>query len=327
VRAWLAGVEHRLEARTELANFVLFQSLFCLGLLLQIGIHFREQLTFLLRHRAFEALLDLPASDTMRAVLLGKLEVPELGTLAFCAVGAVLLISLLGAALGYRVRLLLAVALAAYFLYFGQILELGYVRRKANLIPLILLILLMSPDLRRCRPFEKLRSLRLPDPDSTPAWPLVLVKLTLASAYFAAGLSKLRNTGWSWARGDVIQASLLEQGIAKDLPLAMWIAEHHGLCRMASVGTLVFELGFWTVLFLPRFGALFALAGLAFHAAIQLSMGIPYLTYWGLAYLVFLDLALIRWCLRRADAVWRRSSWRGPGPARRDGVRLRTTGG
>jgi hypothetical protein len=323
MRTWLAEVERRLQARTELGNFVLFQSLFCLGLLLQIGIHFREQLDFLLRRRAFEALLDLPASDTMRAVLLGKLEVPELGTLAFCAVGAVLLLSLLGAVLGYRVRLLLAVALAACFLYFGQILELGYVRRKANLIPLILLILLMSPDLRRCRPLEMLRSLRRPDPRSTPVWPLVLVKVTLASAYLAAGLSKLRNTGWSWARGDVIQASLLEQGIAKDLPLAMWIAEHHGLCRMVSVGTLVFELGFWTVLFVPRFGVLFALAGIAFHASIQLSMGIPYLTYWGLAYLVFVDVALVRWCLRQGDAFRGRGSSKGGALD----LHLRATGG
>ena len=313
---WLERIDGWFQARTELANLGLFIWLFCTGLLLQTVIHFPEQLDFLLRRAAFDAQLDLTPSYLRRAPLLGLVEIPELGPLGFGLAGAVLVAGLLAAALGVRARLLLAIALAAYFVYFGQILELGYVRRKTNIIPFILLILLMAPDLRRCRPsvwLAALRRIRQPEPGSmpprsTPVWPLVLIKLLLASSYLTAGLSKIRNTGWSWAGGEVLQANLLERGLASDLPLALWMAGQPALCQLASVAALVFELGFWTVLLVPRFGPLYALAGIGFHAGIELFMGIDYLKYWGLAYLVFVDLALIRWCVRNLGAIRRGKS-------------------
>lgn len=176
---WLRAAERWLRTPTERANFALFQGLFCAALALQILIHFREQLDFLARRAKFDAALDLPVPYLQHAPLLGIFHVPELGPPAFCVVGAVLVAALLGAGLGYRARLLLALSLVAYFLYFGQILELGYVRRKTNGIPFILLILLLSPDLSRRTPTEVLRGIRRPGEIWTPAWPLVLVKLFL----------------------------------------------------------------------------------------------------------------------------------------------------
>lgn len=305
---WLERTEGWFHARTELANLALFVSLFCAGLLLQTLIHFPEQLDFLTRRAAFEAQLEMTPSYLRQAPLLGLASVPELGRLGFVLAGAVFGAGLLGATLGVRTRLLLVVALVMFFIYFGQILELGYVRRKTNLIPFILLILAMAPDLRRCGPsvwLARLRRIRQPDPSSTPVRPLTLVKFVLAWSYFSSGLSKIRNTGGSWASGDVLQASLAERALASDLPLALWLAGQPLLCQLASIVTLVFELGFWTVLLLPRFGPVYALAGLGFHTTIGLFMGIHYLTYWGLAYLVFIDLALIRWCVKRLDAIRR----------------------
>lgn len=305
---WLERTEGRLQAQTELANLALFVSLFCAGLLLQTLIHFPEQFDFLIRRAAFDAQLDMTPSYLRQAPLLGLASVPGLGRLGFVLAGAVCGASLLGAALGVRARLLLVVALVMFFMYFGQIVELGYVRRKTNLIPFILLILALAPDLRHCRPsvwFAALRRIRQPDPSSTAAWPLVLIKFVLAWSYFSSGLSKIRNTGWSWASGDVLQASLAERALASDLPLALWLAGQPALCQLASLVTLIFELGFWTVLLLPRFGPLYALAGLGFHVTIELSMGIHYLTYWGLAYLVFIDVAMIRWCIEKLDVIRR----------------------
>lgn len=296
--AWPSRAERWFQTRTELANLALFQTLFCGGLALQILVHFREQLEFLHRRRAFEAVLDLRGAYGAAPPLLGLVQVPELGATASCVVGGVLVASLVGAALGVRARLLVGVALATWFLYFGQIQELDYVRRKANLLPFVLWILLMAPGLGGTGPRAAARALRSPGSETTPVWPLVLVKLTLASAYFAAGVSKLLNTGWSWAGGDVLRANLAEQAIAKDLPLAAWLAGQPELCALASVATLALELGFWTVLFVPRLGPLYAVAGLSLHAGIQLSMGIPYLKYWGLVYLVFVDLAVLRWLLQ-----------------------------
>lgn len=305
---WLGRTEGWLQARTELGNLALFVSLFCAGLLLQTLINFPEQLDFLVRRAAFDAQLDMTPSYLRQAPLLGLASVPELGRLGFVLAAAVFGASLLGAALGVRARLLVVVALVMFFVYFGQILELGYVRRKTNLIPFILLILVMAPDLRRCSPsvwFAALRRIRQPDPSSTPAWPLVLIKVLLAWSYLSSGLSKIRNTGWSWASGEVLQANLAERALASDPPLALWLAAKPALCQLASIVTLVFEFGFWTVLLLPSFGPLYALAGLGFHAGIELTMGIHYLKYWGLAYLVFVDLALIRWCVGKLDAIRR----------------------
>lgn len=305
---WLQRTVGWFRAQTELANLALFVSLFCAGLFLQTLIHFPEQLDFLVRRAAFDAQLDMTPSYLRQAPLLGLANVPGLGRLGFVLAGAVFGASLLGAALGVRTRLLVVVALVMFFIYFGQILELSYVRRKTNLIPFILLILAVAPDLRRCRPsvwFAALRRIRQPDPILTPAWPLMLVKFVLAWSYFSSGLSKIRNTGWSWASGDVLQASLAERALANDLPLALWLAGQPVLCQLASIVTLVFEFGFWTVLLLPRFGPLYALAGLGFHVTVELSMGIQYLKYWGLAYLVFVDLAMIRWCVHKLDAVRR----------------------
>lgn len=298
--------EGRLQTRTELGNLALFVTLFCGCLLLQTLIHFPEQLDFLARRAVFDAQLDMAPSYLRHAPLLGLASVPELGRRGFVLAGVVFGASLLGAALGFRTRLLVAIALVMFFVYFGQILELGYVRRKTNLVPFILLILVMTPDLGRCSPsawLAPLRRIRQPDPSSTPAWPLVLVKVLLAGSYLASGLWKIRNTGWSWANGTVLQANLAERALASDLPVALWLASKPELCHLASIATLAFELGFWTVLLVPGFGPLYAIAGLTFHAGTQVFMGIHYLTYWGLAYLVFVDLALIRWCAGKLDSI------------------------
>lgn len=300
---WLRAAERWLHTPTERGNLALFQGLFCGALAFQILLHFPEQLDFLHRRAAFDDALGLPVPYLQHAPLLGIVEVPALGPLAFCLVGAVLVAALLGAGFGARARLLLAVSLVAYFLYFGQILELGYVRRKTNPIPFLLLILLLAPELCRNTPAAVLRGLRHPGRYEAPAWPLVLVKLFLGLAYLAAGVSKLRNTGWSWANGDVLQANLLEHAISSDQTLALWMAGRPALCQATSIGTLVFELGFWTVLLLPRYGVWYGLAGLGFHSGIQLVMGIPYVQYWALAYLVFVDLPLLRRILGRRGVL------------------------
>ena len=57
---------------------------------------------------------------------------------------------------------------------------------------------------------------------------------------------------------------------AVTFPLGIWVAEHHTIAVMLSVGTIAFELGFVASLFLPRWKTAFFAAALAFHVGLHI---------------------------------------------------------
>ena len=171
-------------------------------------------------------------------------------------------------------------ALIAYFFYFNPIMSLAYIQRKTNLIPLVLLILLLSPGLSQ------------PLTQPTPIWPLWLVKAALAQIYLSAGVQKLRRSGWQWSDGNSLQAYLVEHYLWGDTPAAWWLAQRLWLCRWISRLTLIFEVSFGLILVFPALTPLYVVGGLLFHLATGLTMRIHYLIYLGPVYLVFLAEAL-----------------------------------
>ena len=289
-----------LKRETEAADLALFQFLFCSALGLQLLLHFQEQLEFYNRYPLFRDQLALLGRFGRYAFVEGIVEVPALSPWGFSIAGISLILSLFTTAFGYRARAFLILALFSYFAYFGQILPL--VSKKTNSIPFVLLILACAPGIDRFRPGFVWSQLRATEPQRCPAWPLTLVKLFLAATYFSAGLNKLLNSGPGWVKGDAFRAALVEHYLSMDISAGFWLAQYPSLCGLFSLAILLFELTFPLVLFSRPFGYFYALVGLGFHVGVRLTLGINYLTYFALAYVVFLDAGLVRAAIAKVGA-------------------------
>ena len=256
----------------------MFLILFCVGLAATLIVNFRDQ--FLYFRTAPQRLYGRPPG------LLGWLPAPSLSSGQFWIAGAVLIVSLLGVAAGVVPHLLLAIALVCHFVYFNPITSLAYVQRKANLAWVVLLILLVSPALDR------------PLREPAPQWPIVLAKIALAQMYLAAGVQKLRRTGWRWCSGGSLQAYLVEHYLWGDMTWAFRVARSAWLCRILSTGVLAFELTFILIVIVPGLTWWYVMAGVAFHAGTAAVMRIDYWKYVAPVYLVFVTapaLQLVNW--------------------------------
>ena len=109
-------------------------------------------------------------------------------------------------------------------------------------------------------------------PAEVYAWSRYLCWTVLALPYFFAGLSKLRNGGWSWwepanLRGKVYRDSLQKGVFEPSLGLDFFGAPD-ALFAALGVATLVIELGFFLVLFSPRARHILPLAAVGMHLGI-----------------------------------------------------------
>jgi hypothetical protein len=122
--------------------------------------------------------------------------------------------------------------------------------------------------------WRKRRAGRMPEEMSPLArWPFALAHLLLAMVYLSTGLAKLISGGLQWMNGYTLQNRTLQDALGRDIPLGFWLAQQHDLSILLSIGTVVFELGFATSLFLPRWRTAFFAAALAFHVGLHLVAG------------------------------------------------------
>ncbi len=134
-------------------------------------------------------------------------------------------------------------------------------------------------------------------PTSMATWPLRLMQVVLALIYFDSAMSKLTIGGLEWMNGHTLQANLLHAGVTRDWPLALTVVPHLGLCKALSVGTILFEGLFFTVLFHRRLVPFWLSAGVAFHLGlVVLRRGDLGFLAWVVMYVVFLRLD--RWTVR-----------------------------
>lgn len=165
-------------------------------------------------------------------------------------------------------------ALGALF-HFAQLADCPVVHRKANTVPVILVLLAASA---------------LPtgaDPALVSAVMCNVVKLLIAQVYFSAAVSKLRESGWRWADGRTLRSWLAYCHLRDRSALTLRLAARPRLCRAAATFTLGFELTFWLVIPFPSLAWIFLPAAVAFHGATAVLMRIHYWYYLGPAYLVF----------------------------------------
>lgn len=245
----------------------MFARLFCTAVAVQLLLNFSQQ------YRYFKTGPSKLYGKGPK--LLGLLPLPVLSRYQFLGTGICFIFCLLLVAFGVYARIAILLSFICCLLYFGQIISLAYIQRKANLIPIVLLIFLVSPSLTG--------SLSSP----SIGWEIMLIKLALIQVYLSAGIEKLRQSGAKWVNGKYLQAYLLENYLWADKTAALTLARNLALCAALSSFVLLFELTFGIVLFLPALTFVYVGLALAFHLGTLITMRINYLKYIWPVYLVF----------------------------------------
>ncbi len=106
---------------------------------------------------------------------------------------------------------------------------------------------------------------------SDARWPIELAVVVIAAYYCKAGIAKLHDSGLAWADGSTLQFYLIGKGD----PAGMALAARPALCAAASALVLAFELG-WPLAIVRRLRPLFLGAGVLFHAATNVLLGISF---------------------------------------------------
>jgi hypothetical protein len=248
-------------------HVLMFAKLFCAAFAFQLFINFGPQLRYFKTQ---------PTRIYGKPIKLFRIfQLPALSENQFIFLGTALILSLVFAATGIYTRPCLIIALLCYFPYFNSIQSLAYVQRKTNLLPLVLLVLAVSPSINKA----------LAEPSTS--WELVLIKIAISQMYFSAGLQKVLHSFFNWCNGAQLQAYLLENYLWSDRRAGYLLAQKRWLCSILSMLTLVFELTFWVILFFPQLTFVYIALALFFHLGTLFTMRINYLKYLGPVYLVF----------------------------------------
>ncbi len=258
-------------------SLALFRLLYC-GALFFFMWDFDQQFSYFAQDRLYHP---VPTFS-----LLGLPILPELGVhLVYWG----LMIGLALGGLGIGSRAPLFVAAFGYFYLKG--LQMGFMRppfteytyHSGNLAVFVLLIMAISPTYAHQNiikawkePLSRVRS----------GWPVQLVKLSLAIAYFGAVYCRL-TTSTKWLDGYTLQAYLLERFLLNGEPLALTLAQSIPLCIVLSWLAVLFEAFFFLALLVPRTALVLVPAGIAFHFGIWLAMDIQFFPFFVITYFAF----------------------------------------
>ena len=215
---------------------------------------------------------------------------------AVVALQAVAVLAAVLAALGLRTRVSLPLAWACAVFLNGMLTSTGKVVHNDLVLLLCLVPLLAAPcadawslDARRASSARSVSSRRY-------GWPLRTTAIVVAGAYFFAGLAKLVHSGPAWVTSDNLRWALYASG---DSDLAVFIADRPWLAHALAAGTLLLELGFPLVLFLPRAAWIFVPGAVLFHVGIWLAMGLDYSAQAAAAIVVFTNWTVVVAAVRR----------------------------
>jgi hypothetical protein len=119
------------------------------------------------------------------------------------------------------------------------------------------------------------------DSASDYTWPIRLIQVFFVQIYFFSGYSKVFYAGWRWASPSNMRNWMLYFSEADQTrvfhSLGAWIAARPVICGIIGVGTLLFELGLFTVLFSKTARRLLIPLVAVFHFGILLAMNLVFL--------------------------------------------------
>jgi hypothetical protein len=149
-----------------------------------------------------------------------------------------------------------------------------------------------------------------PGPAAAPwegRWPLRLIQVYVALFFFAAGVAKLRVTGFEWMNGETLRGLFMARSVRWGVDpgdSGWWLAQQPALCAALSVAAVALEVAFPLAL-LARRNARWLLAFLGvvvlFHAANMRLASVEFLST-AVLLLAFVDLAPV---CRRLEGLFR----------------------
>jgi hypothetical protein len=159
-------------------------------------------------------------------------------------------------------------------------------------LPVVLALLVMAASRAGdALSLDALRKGGAPPADAEYGWPLRAIRLTLAAAFLAAGVSKLRHAGLAWITTDNLRLWLIERSC---LPFPaqglrnLEVARLPGLCRALAAATVAIELLYPLALVSRRARLVLVPASLLMLAGFALLLG-PRFTTFALLSLAWLD--------------------------------------
>jgi hypothetical protein len=225
------------------------------------------------------------------ALLDGPLSLPLLIALLVLAfVGA------LGFCLGVRYRVLapaFAVLLVFLLAYRNSWGHMGHAEHLVS-IHVLLLSVLPAADTLSLDASAGRTHARAPE---NYGWPLRLLMLSVVISYTLAGWAKLYDSGLAWVSGEAVYNQVANNTLSKIrlggfvAPLGPTLLRWPWLFAVASVFTLVIELGAVIAMFGGRLRTAWIIGAYVMHVGIALTMWIafPY-PLWGIAFASFLEL-------------------------------------
>jgi hypothetical protein len=126
-------------------------------------------------------------------------------------------------------------------------------------------------------------------------WPLRFAHVLLAMTYFSTGVSKLIAGGPRWMNGYTLQGYTFADALNRDIPLGMWLAQHHTAAILLSVFTILFETFFFLSLLVPWAAPLFFLTGIFFHIGLYVTAGHDFYQHMVLNFMLLLFLTPEWW--------------------------------
>ena len=103
-----------------------------------------------------------------------------------------------------------------------------------------------------------------------PAWPQRILQLQLCVAYFVAGMWKA--TGVAWQSGTAV-GTVLQLGEFQRFPIPDWVMTPI-VSQLMTHGTLLFELGFPFLIWIPSLRMPVLVVGIVFHAGLEWTMNV-----------------------------------------------------
>ncbi len=213
--------------------------------------------------------------------------------------GLLVLLGLLGGVgfiLGWRYRQCAPVYALALLALTSYLNSWGHLGHSQNLAVLQVLVLSLVPAADALSLDRRAGRTREGDP-SRYGWPLRLLMLTVVVSYTLAGIAKLSNGGWAWAKGGAIHHHVAHDALRKlrlgttISPLSAPLLRQPWVFPLFAAGTLATELGAAVAMAPGRLRLAWILSAWAMHVGILVTMGIA---FWyplsGIAFASFLPL-------------------------------------
>jgi len=168
--------------------------------------------------------------------------------------GYLWIITVFFSSIGFMTRVSTILAFLLGFYLLGLKNSFGYASHHENLMLLIFAILAFSKCGDGFSVDSLLKKRKLPSIEDNDkqsfeyTWPIILIRLIFVFTFCAAGMSKIRNSGFNWVTSDYLSSLFINKGFTHDRAkplfdwLPFWLGSKPRLCKFLAGTTLFLEI-------------------------------------------------------------------------------------